>query len=84
MSRFVEELPAFDELNEMEFARWSLKQRVKARLYFVGDVFVAVAVVVAEAPGSLRSNKVKSRWFKLHRANSISFRTSNAGNFFWS
>ena len=34
-------MPIFDELNEKEEARWSLKQRK------LSDVFVAVAVVVA-------------------------------------
>ena len=36
--------PTFDELNEMEYARLSLRQR---KFTLLSDVFVDVAVVVA-------------------------------------
>ena len=52
-------LPIFDELNEKEEARWSLKQRK------LSDVFVAVAVVVALAPQRLISTDA----FLVTRAN---------------
>ena len=62
----------------------------RKQIHFLSDVLVAFSSLI----GSLSNNdgdgyenvtyKVKSRCFKLHRAYSISFDSSNAGNFFWS
>ena len=56
-----------------------------ARLHFLSDVFVAVAVVVDDDDGSERvGKKMNLRSFKRNRVYVDPLNMSNAGDFSWS